>query len=362
MSLCISLLAWAMVGTEAPPEAALRIRALGEGGRVELRAVLPEKLRAIVPEGRLNQEQGEKWLRLMVLDEKREGPAMLGNYERRGAELVFRPRHPLAFGQKYRARLGTVTIEYQAPVRKGSPLALVEKVYPTSKVLPANHLKFHIHFSRPMRGGKDIFDHIRILDAKGNVVHDPWLRDELWDESYQKLILYIHPGRIKWGVLLRMLLGPVLEPDREYTLVIDPEVLDADGQRLGKEHRYKFRTSAEDRTPVAVAAWKVRSPAAHTRAPVALEFPRVLDRVSLERFLKVVDAQGKAVAGTIEVGEEERSWQFRPREKWQPQEYTIRVDERLEDVAGNTPGRPFDRDLRMPLPAAPRLVVQFRVK
>src|SRR5207247_2423961 len=81
-----------------------------------------------------------------------------------------------------------------------------------------------------MRGGEEIFQHIQLLDRDGKAVTDPWLPDELWDETGTQLTLYIHPGRIKWGVLLRLLLGPVLEPDRVYTLVVGEGVLDADGR------------------------------------------------------------------------------------------------------------------------------------
>ena len=52
--------------------------------------------------------------------------------------------------------------------------ATVVKILPSSDVLPANHLKFYIYFSAPMRGGRDIFDQICILDAQGNEIRDPW--------------------------------------------------------------------------------------------------------------------------------------------------------------------------------------------
>src|SRR5262249_45036470 len=195
---------------------------------------------------------------------------MFGTYERRGDQLSFTPRHPLLHAHRYRAAFGpaggkAITAEYRVPPRPPAPAPVVEKVYPSADVLPANHLRFHIRFSRPMRGGKEIFQHIRILDAKGKEVTSPWLPDELWADDDRSLILYIHPGRIKWGLLLRMLLGPVLEPGREYTLVIGAEMLDADGRRLGKEYTKKFRTTAEDRTRIDLTAWKLQAPAARAR-------------------------------------------------------------------------------------------------
>ena len=62
----------------------------------------------------------------------------------------------------------------------------------------------------------------------------PGLRDELWDETDQVLIIYIHPGRIKWGLLLRETLGPVLLPGKEYSFVVRKTMLDAKGQQLAR--------------------------------------------------------------------------------------------------------------------------------
>ena len=51
----------------------------------------------------------------------------------------------------------------------------VVKIYPTADVLPANHLKFYIYFDRPMRGGKELFEQIVLVDDKGKEIDDAWL-------------------------------------------------------------------------------------------------------------------------------------------------------------------------------------------
>lgn len=358
----LSLLALLFAGT---PPAALRIEPGAKGTVVRVLAPLPAGAR--LPQGKLSQEQGEAWLRFGLVDAKTgsDGVPIFGAYERQQNELTFTPRYPLLHEHRYRARFGPpggkiISAEYRVPPRPPSPAAVVTKVYPSAAVLPANQLRFHIHFSRPMRGGQAMFDHIRILDRNGKEVFAPWLRDELWADDDRSLILYIHPGRIKWGVLLRMLFGPVLEPDREYTLVIGPEVRDADDRRLGKAFTMKFRTTAEDRTRIELASWKLQAPAAGTRGPLLLTFPKSLDRVSLERRLKVLDADGKAVRGRVEIGAAERAWTFHPTAAWKAAEYRVAVNGELEDVAGNTPLRPFDLDLKAPTPAAQPLALRFR--
>jgi hypothetical protein len=268
-------------------------------------------------------------------------------------------------GHKYRATLkvpgGETTVaEYRVPERPRTAPAVVEKIYPTAEVLPANQLKFYIHFSKPMRESSEIFDQVAILDGHGKTLPDPWRRTELWSTDARRLTLFIHPGRVKKRVNLREDLGPVLLPNETYTLRIDAAMLDALGQPLGKPFTKRFRTSTELHSRPMPAEWKVHAPPSGTRRPLKLDFPTPLDRALLDRFLIVLDADGKAVRGKIEVGFEERFWVFLPESDWSDSEYTVQVDENLEDLAGNTPQRLFDVDLEEATPAVPRLTLPFR--
>jgi hypothetical protein len=227
-------------------------------------------------------------------------------------------------------------------------------------VLPANHLKFYIHFSKPMRESKVIFDQIRMVDEKGNDISDPWRRTELWSVDCRRLTLWIHPGRIKRGVGPREDEGPVLLPDKRYRLVIGKEMLDVNGQPLGKDFEKAFRTIEEDRTRPLPEKWTVRAPEQGTTKPLLIEFGEPLDRPLLDRFLTVQGEDGKPVAGRIEVGKEERSWLFHPERSWESAEYRILVDGDLEDLAGNNPVRVFDTDLDEPKPKPPVLTLRFR--
>src|SRR5438552_15354178 len=178
-----------------------------------------------------------------------------------------------------------------------TPPATVEHIYPTSDVLPANQLKFYIHFSKPMREGEAIFERIQILDEHGTLVEDPWRRTELWTADAKRLSLWIHPGRIKTGVNLREELGPVLEPNKSYTVVIRGEVEDADGQPLGKDVVKKFRTAAvDDRRPLP-QDWKLTPPRAGTREALRLDFGEPLDHALMQRCIDVRDAAGKELPG-----------------------------------------------------------------
>src|SRR5947209_9358510 len=125
-----------------------------------------------------------------------------------------------------------------------------------------------------MRGGTELFKHLAILDANGKEVEEPWLVDEIWDEENNCLILYIHPGRIKWGVELRELLGPVLFEKRNYSLVIRGELTDLDGNKIGKDVVKKFRTTPEDRVRIDLSGWKLLPAPAGTTERLILTLPK----------------------------------------------------------------------------------------
>jgi hypothetical protein len=233
--------------------------------------------------------------------------------------------------------------------------AAVERVYPTADRLPANLLRFYIHFSKPMREEREVFDRIRLLGDDGKEVPDPWRRVELWNEEATRLTLLLHPGRVKLGVALREAMGPVLQTGRAYTLEIGSGLLDAGNRPLGRAFAKRFTAVEDDRSRPAVADWKLGVPRAGTREPLVAAFPEPLDRWLLERCVRVLDGQGTRVPGRLAVGAEERSVSFTPERAWPAGACVLELDDALEDLAGNSPARLFEEDL-----SAPSLPVEVR--
>lgn len=363
----LELLVVVTLGAAPPSNSPLTI-VPGENPReVRVVAVLSADAAKQLQAGLLKQEQGEQVLTFARVDSDsgRVGDSMFGRYERVEGKLVFSPRHPLLGGQRYRATLTlsgkkAVTADYLAPVKKVVGVPAVEMVYPTSDVLPANQLKFYIHFSRPMRETKTIFERFHLIDDKGKEVPDPWRGSELWSKDGKRLTLVIHPGRIKRGVNLREEIGPVLEPNRGYTLRIDGKIEDADGVALGKTYEKKFTTGKELRSFVLVEDWELTAPKQGTREAVSLKFPRPLDHALLHSLITVVDSNNKPVAGRIVVGKEEKSVTFTPTAVWGDQQYRVLVDPDLEDLAGNTPEQLFDVDNTTPETPAKPQSLKFR--
>lgn len=333
--------------------------ATADARKVTVIANLPKSVEAKTARRRLT---------FALLDETgKPGEPMFGRYEFRGKQLRFTPRFRLLPGHRYRATLRLVngkahSVYYSVPAAKSTKAAVVTAVYPSGNTLPANNLKFHIHFSQPMREGKAIFERIQLLDDKGKPVPDSWRRVEIWSNAYQTFTLYIHPGRIKTGVNLRTEIGPVLEPGRKYRLVIPRTVVNASGTRLSRSFEIRFRATAPDHARPLPTKWKLTAPGAKTRQPIQIAFGEPLDRLLLQSMLEIKDGNSRKIAGVITIDKHEQRWSFTPTKPWIAGEYSLIVDRDLEDLAGNTPVRLFDRDLEKPRSPRPRLVLRFRVK
>jgi hypothetical protein len=288
-------------------------------------------------------------------------PAVLGSWAVEGDVLRFRPRYPLARGVRYLAVFDPSSLPSLAGVpavrqtlllpKKSRPAATaVAHVYPSADRLPENLLKFYLHFSAPMsRGG--VYRYIHLLGPGGKEVELPFLEldEELWDKSGTRLTLLLDPGRIKRGLKPREEVGPVLEEGKAYTLVIDRAWPDAEGEPLREAHRKTFTAGPPDDVPPDPQKWKVQPPPADTREPLAVTFPEPLDHALLQRLLEVTDGRGRSVAGQVWVRPGEAGWEFTPTEPWRAGGYRLVIDTRLEDLAGNRIGRPFEVDVFRPI-------------
>lgn len=289
-------------------------------------------------------------------------PPVLGAYRVDDDTLRFMPRFPLAAGVHYRAvyrpdhipggKGAPVEAELLLPRAKAAEAAVVADVYPSADRLPENQLKFYIHFTAPMSRG-EAYRRIHLIDGDGKTVERPFLElgEELWDPEGKRFTLLIDPGRIKRGLKPHEDLGPVLEQGKTYTLVIDRDWPDAEGDPLKEAYRKTFKATAADETPPDPRTWRLQAPAADGKAALAVVFPKPMDHALLGRLLWVTDGAGRRVAGEIAVTGGETRWHFTPREPWAAGAYRLAADTRLEDLAGNTLGRPFEVDVLHPTTA-----------
>lgn len=299
-------------------------------------------------------------LHLIAPETGKQGPAVLADQRasEQGQILQLTPRFTLVSGSTYRAILShdgkvIAQTDWQKPAID-APAPLVSSIYPSNTELPANLLKFHITFSEPMRQSREIFDLIHLVDTdNGKAVEAPWRRQELWSEDLRRLTLWIHPGRVKQGVNLRKTMGPVLQPDKNYALIIEAGLLSLPGKATADPTQKKFTTLAEDHNRPSAKTWQLTLPHIGTREPLIIESPEPLDTPLALRYLSLTDNVDAAVKHTLvtrDIGDQKgHRFAFLPGESWRNEPYTIHAGKFLEDLAGNTPSRVFDTDLDNPV-------------
>lgn len=217
-------------------------------------------------------------------------------------------------------------------------------VYPTAKELPENLLRIYIYFPRAMAVAEGM-EHVVLLDDKGERVNGAFLatNQELWSPDRSRLTLLLDPGRVKSGLAAHEILGRALVPGQTYSLVISGAAMDAQGCPLGRDVTHGFSVTEADYETPDPATWSLTKPRAGSLDPVSAALGSTHDHLSMAYRLRVVDSNSEIVPGSIALGPEEKSWQFRPRSPWGEMTYNLTVDERLEDLAGNRPGVLFDR-------------------
>lgn len=299
-----------------------------------------------------------KTLAVFVPGATADPPPIVGRHELGPGRLVFRPRFEFEPGVRYRvvfdgrrlpegaASADRKTIERTFRIRpQSAPRVGVTRIYPSSDELPANLLRFYVHFSGPMSQG-EAYAHLALRDAEGRQIELPFLElgEELWDPDGRRFTLLFDPGRVKRGLLPRETVGPVLEAGRSYTLHVAASWLDAHGQRLLAPGRKSFRVVAADRTQPDPRRWTLTLPPAGSRTPLVVDFQEPIDHALLQHMVWVRNGAGREIDGDVRVTRGERRWAFRPLRPWQAGRYQLVADARLEDPSGNSIASPFEVD------------------
>ncbi len=371
-------------GRASPSSPQIRLNTNTEpSGTVDVTGVPAADLRALA-QASFTSDDWKALLRVSVKSSDASGqtvhPPVDGRYAIAQDAIRFTPSFPFDAGRQYdvvfdpsrlpahngdsewRSRRITAVVGLPAVVR--TPSTVVTHVYPSGDVVPANQLRLYINFSEPMglRGG---FEHIVLLDDKGNEVVDPFLplEADFFNDDRTRYTVFFDPGRVKRGILPNKQMGRALEPGRRYTLVVRTAWRDSHGLPLKEEFRREFRVSPADERPLTTSTWKVAAPAAGTRDSLAVTFPTPLDHGLLKRALGVA-RDGSPLTGEIAIEPGETRWLFTPRDPWREGAYQLVALSFLEDLAGNRIGRAFEVDQFERTDSSPepeRITLPFRV-
>lgn len=206
----------------------------------------------------------------------------------------------------------------------------VRAVHPATGTVPANFLRLYVDFSEPM-AGDDAFEHLRMLDAAGRPIDDAFRDLELWSRNRTRLMVYIHPGRVKTGLALGDQFGPVLEQGKRYALEIAPGMKSSSGRKVARGFRRDLEVGPPDTTQPDLARWRLEA----RPDRLEIECDEWIDQAGLETWLAV-----EGVPGRWEV--DGRRVTFHPERPFAPGRYLLMTDAGLEDICGNSFRRPFE--------------------
>ena len=295
---------------------------------------------------------------LEASDDYRAMPPVAGSFTLEQSSVCFIPRFPFPDGMRYSLLVdrGPGDPSRKDPevwtIRRpggetGTPDTEVAAIYPTAAELPVNLLRFYVHFSGPMSEGWAA----RAVTVRRQDTGEPLegvflpMEPELWDPGRRRLTLLLDPGRIKRGLAPNLEAGYPLIEGVPVEIAIALAFRDAAGRPLtnGAERRYRIGPPVRARIQPDCWQWHIPSPGSMDSLSVA--FDRPLDHALLGHCLWVADAAGSAMPGQGIIGPGERSWRFIPEHPWGKNGYQLVIEPTLEDVAGNSAARVFDRDV-----------------
>jgi len=299
-----------------------------------------------IPAAMLTKTMTREGLEVRLLVKGNQAP-ILGNYAVDGDAIVFRPLVPFTPGLSYAVwqqgeKVGSITV----PVGFKQVKPALTAIYPNNDTLPENLLKLYLHFSKPMRQGQSL-DYIKLVNSKGDTLNTTFLnlQPELWDTTGTTLTLWLDPGRIKRDLQPNIKLGNPLKNGERYTLLISNQWKDIQGIPLIKAKEKHFIAGPRDDVAPNIAQWQLNLPKAKSLAPLIIYTGGTLDHYLLAESVSLLNSKGEVLKGKVWIDPNDRIYHFTPQQTWQPGNYTLQVNARLEDLAGNNLNKPFDRDV-----------------
>jgi hypothetical protein len=271
---------------------------------------------------------------------------MAGRVVPDGCDLCFLPRFAFLDGTVYEVSMdgmaAVILVRPDPPLRATTE---VLSIYPSAHDVPRNLLRVYIVFSEPMCEGYAAA-HLQLLDESGRTLHGALLSTsyELWDGDHRRLTALLDPARIKRGLVPHQQAGYPLRFGQAVRLVVGEGFRDARGAPLRGGAEKRYGVGDDERRRVDPANWTLRAPRRDSFEPLEVTFDRPLDYGLLSRCLRVRGPDGQPVDGAVELGPVERSWRLAPSERWCDGRHELVIDDILEDVAGNSVRRVFDRD------------------
>lgn len=269
---------------------------------------------------------------------------MLGDFLKYGDSVIFKPVIPFSKGSTYilyqnKQEVGRISI----PLLENVVAPEVLAVYPTTAVVPENLLKMYFVFSQPMQEVEDALNFISLTDMDTGEEVDAFLAlpTELWNKEHTQLTLWFDPGRIKTHLIPNKEKGLPIVQGKSYILSVGKSFKDAQGAFLAKAFTKEFKVGPRDAHKPKPTEWELYVAIDSLR----IHFKEPMDAiVALESF-QILNSKKEVVTGDFKLTQEESTLLFYPQYPFALGGYTLLIESRLEDLAGNNLNHPFDNDL-----------------
>ena len=252
---------------------------------------------------------------------------------------------PLSSGHSYVIRSHLINLDTIDIPRLNLPAPKVLAIYPSSEKVPENLLKIHVAFDREM-SDLPSSKYVSMTDSEGDTLKQFFLQlaPELWSEDHKTLTLWLDPGRIKRGLGPNLTHGSPLRAGKNYRLQISAAWPDAHGVPLGQVYQKMYLVVGADRTILDPSQWQLDIPRPGSLDPLLIRFGESLDHIGITKCLSLVKGN-RSLQFATQVLDSELACKLEPFQPWESGSHCILVQSQMEDLAGNTLHRLFDRPI-----------------
>lgn len=252
-------------------------------------------------------------------------------------------------GQTYTLRKSDTLVlaSFTIPKRASNKASELLAIHPKVDTVPENLLKMYLEFAQPMQDVHHALDFITVTNETDGTETAPFLRleSELWNKERTVLTLWLDPGRIKTDLIPNRERGLPLTAGKTYTLQIDSLWKSREGMPLERKYTKRFHVRSRDDKRPNATEWQLRMEEEGSMQPLRLNFGEPMDAFLARETIQIFDLEGKPIRGRFTLGENASVLRFEPSVAWSGRDIELRIESRIEDLAGNNLNRLFDRPI-----------------
>lgn len=264
-------------------------------------------------------------------------------------KYTFTPAIAFTPGQNYTIRKKDTQLlaSFKIPKQTNRKAAELLAIHPKGDTVPENLLKMYFEFGQPMQEIGNALDFISVTNKTDGVEIRPFLRleSELWSKERTVLTLWLDPGRIKTDLIPNKERGLPLTAGHNYIITIDSVWKSREGSPLDRKYTKRFYVGPRDDKRPKISEWQLRIDDTDTIRKLSVDFGEPLDAFLAKETIRIYDMNDERIPGAFSLNEDGRILRFVPENDWSTEEIIIRVESRLEDLAGNNLNRLFDTNL-----------------